>query len=880
MNSDKDDKTTQDGQEPHNICSLCGKRVLQTDRAGSLATNMLRAFYCSCSDGSGLQPRQSRKRPRATAGFVVDSLSRLGSSLSKRSGEQEELDGESCEICGLLKAAPSKPGSLTGYLFQDLRCKCFRDELCVADTMVEKFWNLKLAGDAQTSQSADRDKEPLSGGIESGELIGNSYRVISLLGRGGMGEVYSAEHINLKKRCALKIIQADQVTELSWKRFKQEAKVIARLKHINLVQVTDLGIHNGSVPYYAMDYIEGKTLAELLYQGGPMPLNLVIQIFSQVCDGIEYAHRAGIVHRDLKPANIMVSRLVNGGLLVKILDFGLAKLREQGRDVQSFTAAGAIFGSPLYMSPEQCRGEKVDARGDLYSLGCTIFECLTGRTPFESESWMAVFADHEGKPAPELASIVGKDVLPPSIETVVAKLLRKLPSERYQTAFELRRDLHKVAKGEEVQFYISSTRSNGSSKDKFSAVNLAGGRSKVDSSLSGHDGEPGEDLGLFRVAAIAAVSLGVVVISVMLWFGNFYHGPDKAAYDTAEAVINENNRTNGRAMISMKETFFNQFDKRVENLPTRIVDRSKPTSVPKNYPLKPIKSVFIKKAGETFKQLEFPPVLVGYIGVNKPNEVEAQGHTMIKSRADTPLFFDISFPACSYTFDQPDVLRAIDCLEFTRFGVSIESGRDLSDQRAGQEAQAQQKVIEILSIVCKWSRLDTLAIHGVEDYPGLVESLDLFKHLRVLSLDSTSLSLKKLAATKIIGQLESLEITDPSDVNVDPLLEVLGRSKNLETLHLANVRVGDGALNALLGCPRLQDLSVSLRDLGPANFNALRQFKHLTSLSIAGPALTDLQLDLLTRGHKFQLTSRSKAYTDSELTRLGAKFRTVQFHRQ
>jgi hypothetical protein len=117
-------------------------------------------------------------------------------------------------------------------------------------------------------------------------------------------------------------------------------------------------------------------------------------------------------------------------------------------------------------------------------------------------------------------------------------------------------------------------------------------------------------------------------------------------------------------------------------------------------------------------------------------------------------------------------------------------------------------------------------------------------------------------------------------VNVDPLLEVLGRSKNLETLHLANVRVGDGALNALLGCPRLQDLSVSLRDLGPANFNALRQFKHLTSLSIAGPALTDLQLDLLTRGHKFQLTSRSKAYTDSELTRLGAKFRTVQFHRQ
>lgn len=800
---------------------------------------------------------------------------------------QDECDGESCEICGLLKAAPSKPGSITGYLFQDLRCKCFRDELCAADTMVEKFWNLKPVGESKDGQSGDYNKELLSGGFAGGEIIGGSYRISALLGRGGMGEVYSAEHINLKKRCALKIIQANQVTELSWKRFKQEAKVIARLKHINLVQVTDLGIHNGSVPFYAMDYVDGKTLAELVSQYGPMPLNLVIQVFSQVCDGIEYAHRAGIVHRDLKPANIMVVRLVNGGLLVKILDFGLAKLRQQGKDMQSFTAVGDIFGSPLYMSPEQCQGKKVDPRSDLYSLGCTMFECLTGQAPFESESLLAILADHQDKPAPALASIVGGGVFPSSMESVVARLLCKTPQERYQSAFELRLDLHKVARGENVQPYINrnkygfggSVKREGRSNHKVSSTkSFEDGLSKMqDSGLLSGEGPNGEDIRFFRAAAIGAVSLAVVVISLMLWFGNYSHLKDKAAYEAAEAVIRENNRINGHTMVSVKETLFNHLDKRVEDLPTRVVDRSQLDSQTKVYPLKPIRSVLIKKGGETYKQIEFPPVLVGYIGLNRFYELEARGITLVKARADAPLSFAIGFPSCSYTFDHLDLLRSIDRSEFTRFAVSIEKGRDLSDCRASQEARAQEKVVEILDIVCKWTGLDTLSLHEIADYPDLVESLDLFKHLRSLTLASSSLSIKKLAATSVIGQLEFLEINDLQESNVDLLLEALGHSQKLETLHLDNVRISDGKLKALQSCPRLQELSISLQDLGPANLNALREFKHLSTLCVTGPVLTDLQLDLLTRGNKFKLASRSKLYTDAELSRLAAKFPTVEF---
>lgn len=218
MNSDRNDKKVRDGLDSQNICLLCGKRLLLSDRAGSLATNMVRAFYCSCSDASGFQSNRSKQAPGVAVRFLSKTLSRLENSMKRGPRTQDECDGESCEICGLLKAAPSKPGSITGYLFQDLRCKCFRDELCAADTMVEKFWNLKPVGESKDGQSGDYNKELLSGGFAGGEIIGGSYRISALLGRGGMGEVYSAEHINLKKRCALKIIQANQVTELSWKR--------------------------------------------------------------------------------------------------------------------------------------------------------------------------------------------------------------------------------------------------------------------------------------------------------------------------------------------------------------------------------------------------------------------------------------------------------------------------------------------------------------------------------------------------------------------------------------------------------------------------------------------------------------------------------------
>jgi hypothetical protein len=208
--------------------------------------------------------------------------------------------------------------------------------------------------------------------------------------------------------------------------------------------VTDLGIDNGCLPFYAMEYVQGKNLAQILAESGPLPLDAFLDIFIQVCDGVDFAHRNGILHRDLKPANIMVATNASARL-AKVLDFGLAKLTTDDRSKQSLTAVGDVFGSPFYMSPEQCNSDGLDRRSDIYSLGCTMFECLTGRPPFNSDMPSAVFWGHMSKTPPTLESVSGPGLYPQALEDVMAKVLRKDPDERYQTLAVLKADLQVIA---------------------------------------------------------------------------------------------------------------------------------------------------------------------------------------------------------------------------------------------------------------------------------------------------------------------------------------------------------------------------------------------------------------------------------------------------
>lgn len=276
--------------------------------------------------------------------------------------------------------------------------------------------------------------------VEIGEIIDERYKVISFLGEGGMAMVFQIERLFFKDTCAMKLGR-HTLSQVSGQRFRNEAIAACSLEHPNLLRIYDFGIVKEQYPYFVMDFVDGETLHDYLERNGTLSLRLAMEIFGQVCDGMAHAHRKGIVHRDLKPGNIMLIERPDAPPIVKVLDFGLAKLLEDASD-QSLTRPGEVFGSPLYMSPEQCGGTDVDHRSDIYSFGCMLFQALTGRVPFQGNSSVQTLMQHREKTPPRLRKASGGTKFPDELEALVAQLLSKNPNDR-PSKFE---DVHALLK--------------------------------------------------------------------------------------------------------------------------------------------------------------------------------------------------------------------------------------------------------------------------------------------------------------------------------------------------------------------------------------------------------------------------------------------------
>jgi serine/threonine protein kinase len=268
-----------------------------------------------------------------------------------------------------------------------------------------------------------------------GSIISERYELVAKLGSGGMGVVYKARHLALNKFFAIKIVSDHLANQDEFRlRFDREAKSASMLDHPNLVSVIDYGTTEFNEPYIVMDFINGRNLAEELAQHPQLSIERAVRIFLQICDGVGYAHEIGLVHRDLKPGNIMLTRAGELNEQVKIIDFGIAKLLPvQGDVTQSHTKTSAV-GSPLYMSPEQCSGQKADRRSDIYSIGCLMYECLSSAPPFQGDSVLATISMHMND-APEPFE---RFQIPIALEATVMRCLAKNPSERFQTMLELR----------------------------------------------------------------------------------------------------------------------------------------------------------------------------------------------------------------------------------------------------------------------------------------------------------------------------------------------------------------------------------------------------------------------------------------------------------
>ena len=280
-----------------------------------------------------------------------------------------------------------------------------------------------------------------------GATIDGRYKVEAVIGEGGMGVVYRCVHTIIGKKVAMKVLRADlardaEVTE----RFLNEAKAASSIGNAHIIDISDFGQFPDGAAYFVMEFLGGQPMSKLL-EGGALSVQRIVHLARQICEGLSAAHAANIVHRDLKPDNIFLVDRGGERDFIKILDFGIAKVSSSAEG-SKLTRAGAVFGTPHYMSPEQAAGSPVDHRGDIYSFGVILYELASGRLPFDADNFMGILTQHMYKaPVPIRALVPAPQDVPPGLEAIVLKCLSKRPEHRYQSMQEILVEFDKLMSG-------------------------------------------------------------------------------------------------------------------------------------------------------------------------------------------------------------------------------------------------------------------------------------------------------------------------------------------------------------------------------------------------------------------------------------------------
>ena len=414
------------------VCKNCHLPFLSKERRGSFTSFVFIDMHCQCH----------LAQDTATAGA--------------RKASKAKVESQSCANCGKVIAKAKRAGSLTSMLLVDLRCSCanpkpktprfdmqtrFKPPASLTKRRRDNATRMRTRGVTLTKADTALIE------LKPGDRIGGDFVLIEQAGQGGMGLVYRARHERLARTVALKFLLPSMVSQESWSQFKQEAKLNSILTHPTICQIYDLGLHQGVLPFYAMDYVDGLTLEEIILQVGSLSIGATLEVFIKAAEGLSYAHRKGVVHKDIKPANIMVEKTDEGDILVKILDFGISQLNDKNSKQEK---QDLVVGSAPYMSPEQIRGEPLDARSDIYSLGCSIFETLCGEPPFVADDYDTTVAMHLDDDTPLLADRTDID-MPIEIDAVVQKCMHKEADRRYQNASELIIDLKRIMEDKALQ---------------------------------------------------------------------------------------------------------------------------------------------------------------------------------------------------------------------------------------------------------------------------------------------------------------------------------------------------------------------------------------------------------------------------------------------
>jgi serine/threonine protein kinase len=630
------------------------------------------------------------------------------------------------------------------------------------------------------------DNGKQDGWLALGSLIDSKYQVIKLLGAGGMGAVYKVKHIKLNRLEALKTFRDQHISMEVWQRFQREAQAIAKLDCLQIVPVYDFGLGPKNVPFYTMQLLDGESLADRIRDHGPLKPSLALDYFEEVARGLLHAHNMEIVHRDIKPGNIFICRALGDKKEnVKLVDFGLAKLVTANEPQnQGLTSVGIVFGSPLYMSPEQSLGYAVDERSDQYSYGCALYEALTGLPPMIGKNALATMQMHQSKKPPSLSDGLPQGYFGDKLESLIARLLEKHPNNRYPSFAEIiealmaiRQQLPDYQEAAPLAVALSE-RAYGAGATFPPGTELTGGHTSRG----------------YKLPARTSVAIVALVALFLIWPAYFIFQLTRPAPPPV---------TKTGDTASFTGSLFPPVPG--EN------DVAEPS--PK-VDLAALPQYFSTIKADHSRQFSFPPgLMLGRLSLSLPGKVDldcnATGNVTVPPNAAVHLF------AGKALFEHPELFRHFreDDLNSLKFGPEHNWNKLHFDE------------------IQRFKRLHRIIMVSVSPDRSFFDDLNHFPLLDVIEVPGCTINGQELLRFK--GLLQIGELNADNVVGISPVLEALVPSNQLTQLSLMACNLTDHDMQTIGSIKSLARLRICRNDsISAGGLAALQQLPHLQRLDM------------------------------------------------
>lgn len=651
-----------------------------------------------------------------------------------------------------------------------------------------------------TLTSLDQQMPQAASPFEVGQVLDGKYEILALLGRGGMGAVYRVRHLLLNVELALKTLDTQRIGDASSsRRFQTEAKAAFSLQHPNLVKVHDFGVFEDGHPFLVMDLVQGRTLQTMLKERGKLNLDEIESIFTQLCFGLANAHEQQVVHRDIKPANIMI---VDGLPLsaegsVKVLDFGIAKIVNSDRgEMQTLTQTGEIFGSPYYMSPEQCSGDIVDQRSDVYSLGCVLFEALTGTPPLVGSNALRTMMLHVNEVAPTLKEAALGAEFPEGMESIVGKMLAKASSERFSNlgvvAHELSKVCSSVRKSESNESVLTETNKISSAAAKNKSLTFTLTRMQL----------------LMIVVAIASVA-SVCTLCV-----------DRYFYDKHQNI---------ETVVPADGPLFDGLHKEYAATLRDIDSKTK-------LAFERLPKIVGTPVGSNRQKVVFPDESIGKLYYGQREESLAKGAVVLPIAP--PLWLEVSSDS-GLVLNNSFVFQKIDLDLFTGLifkGITQNSALEFMEEPELVKAQV-RGADELFVAAAKWRKIDRLKLIDAKLTPSIFASIEKMK-LFELHLNRVVFDQHLLSGNQVFNRIKILII---ERCESGPILKEVAHSSSINVLSIGdNVAAPD--IDGLSNCKNLTTIAFSGDAPLPAVVFAAARLKQVSNLIFQSSVLSKTQL--------------------------------------